>query len=80
MLALASALNSRQPGSSESLELAHKALAGEPNYVLDSYQKEQLWGSRLRAATAILLSQPALKGDVERAQANAGGGSSDDEP
>ena len=80
MLALASALNSRQPGNSESLELAHKALAGEPNYVLDSYQKEQLWGSRLRAATATLLSQPALKGDVERAQANAGGGSSDDEP
>ena len=80
MLALASALNSRQPGNSESLELAHKALAGEPNYVLDSYQKEQLWGSRLRAATATLLSQPALKGDVERAQANAGGGgSSDDE-
>jgi tetratricopeptide (TPR) repeat protein len=80
MLALASALNSRQPGNSESLELAHKALAGEPNYVLDSYQKEQLWGSRLRAATATLLSQPALKGDVERAQANAGGGGgSDDE-
>ena len=79
MLALAAALNTRQPGNSESLELAHQALAAEPNYVLDSYQKEQLWGSRLRAATANLLTQPALKPDVERAQANAGGSSSDDD-
>jgi tetratricopeptide (TPR) repeat protein len=79
MLALAAALNTRQAGNSESLELAHQALAAEPNYVLDSYQKEQLWGSRLRAATASLLTQPALKPDVERAQANAGGSSSDDD-
>ena len=79
MLALAAALNTRQAGNSESLELAHQALAAEPNYVLDSYQKEQLWGSRLRAATANLLTQPALKPDVERAQANAGGSSSDDD-
>jgi tetratricopeptide (TPR) repeat protein len=75
MLALAAALNQQQPGNSESLELAHQALAGEPNYVLDSYQKEQLWGSRLRAATQTLLIQPALKPDVDRAQANAGGSS-----
>jgi len=79
MLALASALNVRQPGNSESLELAHRALAAEPNYVLESYQKEQLWGSRLRMATASLLTQAALKPDVERAQANAGGSSSDDD-
>jgi len=75
MLALAAALNGQNPGNSESLELAHRALAGEPNYVLDSYQKEQLWGSKLRAATATLLAQPGLKGDVERAQANAGSSS-----
>ena len=73
MLALASALNAKSAGNAESLELAHKALAGDPNYVLASYQKEQLWGSRLRAATARLLKEPRLKGDVERAQANAGG-------
>lgn len=79
MLALAAALNSQKPGNPESLELAHKALAAEPNYVLDSYQKEQLWGSRLRAATAELLAQPALKGDVERAQANAGASDDSDQ-
>ena len=72
MLALAAALNSQKPGNSESLALAHRALMGEPNYVLENYQKEQLWGSRLRRETAALLGTPALRADVERAQANAG--------
>lgn len=72
-LALAAALNSKTPGNTESLELAAKALAEEPNYVLDSWQKEQLWGPKLRSATAQLFTDPALKADVERAQANAGG-------
>ena len=72
-LALAAALNSKTPGNTESLELAAKALAEDPNYVLDSWQKEQLWGPRLRSAAARLLAEPALKADVERAQANAGG-------
>jgi cytochrome c-type biogenesis protein CcmH/NrfG len=71
-LALAAALNGEKPGNSESLELAARALAEEPNYVLDSWQKEQLWGTRLRSAAAKLLAEPALKADVERAQANAG--------
>ncbi|MEY2644692.1 MAG: hypothetical protein RLZZ124_1049 [Cyanobacteriota bacterium] len=75
MLALAAALNVRNPGNPESIELAHQALAGDPNYVLESHQKEQLWGTRLRAATGTLLSQPALRADVERAQANAGSSS-----
>jgi cytochrome c-type biogenesis protein CcmH/NrfG len=79
MLALAAALNGEKPGNSESVELAHEALAAEPNYVLASYQKEQLWGNRLRAATATLLAQPVLKADVERAQANAGGSADDGE-
>ena len=79
MLALAAALNGQTPGNSESLELAHQALAGEPNYVLETYQKEQLWGAKLRAATATLLSEPALKPDVDRAQANAGSSSDDGE-
>ncbi len=72
-LALAAALNTKNPGNPESLELAAKALAEEPNYVLDSWQKEQLWGPRLRSAAAQLLTEPVLKADVERAQANAGG-------
>ena len=72
-LALATALNVKQPGNLESLELAAKALAEEPNYVLESWQKEQLWGVRLRGDAAKLFSEPALKADVERAQANAGG-------
>ena len=71
-LALAAALNSEKPGNSESLELAARALAEEPNYVLESWQKEQLWGPRLRATAARLLAEPALRADVERAQANAG--------
>ena len=72
-LALAAALNSKTPGNPESLELAAKALAEEPNYVLESWQKEQLWGPKLRSAAARLFTDPALKADVERAQANAGG-------
>jgi len=79
MLALAAALNGEKPGNPESLQLAHQALAGEPNYVLESFQKEQLWGERLRAATKKLLAQPSLKADVERAQANAGGSSAQNE-
>ena len=71
-LALAAALNVAQPGNTESLQLAAKALAEDPNYVLESWQKEQLWGPRLRSAAAQLLAEPALKADVERAQANAG--------
>ncbi|MEY3768750.1 MAG: hypothetical protein RLZZ11_1820 [Cyanobacteriota bacterium] len=72
-LALAAALNLSQPGNTDSLQLAARALAEEPNYVLESWQKEQLWGPRLRSTTAQLLKEPALKADVERAQANAGG-------
>ena len=71
MLALAAALNAQDPGNGESLDLAKRALAGDPNYVLSSYQQEQLWGSRLRQATSVLLANASLKGDVERAQANA---------
>ena len=80
MLALAAALNAQSPGNTESVQLAHDALATEPNYVLESFQKEQLWGSRLRASTATLLARPALKADVERAQANAGGSSDAGDP
>jgi hypothetical protein len=46
-------------------------LDSEPDYVLDSYQKEQLWGPRLRQTTQLLLQQGELKADVDRAMANA---------
>ena len=71
MLGLAAAINAQKPGNEESLDLAKRALAGNPNYVLNSYQKEQLWGSRLRQDTSVLLENASLKSDVDRAQANA---------
>ena len=71
MLALAAALNQQSPGDAESLELARQALAEDPNYVLPGHQKNQLWGSKLRQATEVLLTTPTLKGAVERAEANA---------
>ncbi|MCP9902042.1 tetratricopeptide repeat protein [Cyanobium sp. Cruz CV13-4-11] len=83
-LALAAALFERGPAErAQALKLAESALAEEPNYVMVSFQKEQLWGPRLRAVTAQLLALPELKAAVERAQANAtagdgNGGSSDD--
>ena len=55
----------------ESVQLAGRALDGEPNYVLESYQKEQLWGPQLRAVTQKLLNLPELRTVVERAHANA---------
>lgn len=71
-LALAAALHQLGPSrNAEALELADRALAGEPNYVLESYQTTQLWGPKLRAATQVLLRQPALRPAVERALANA---------
>lgn len=71
-LALAAALHAEQPGNiDEPLRLAESALADEPNYVKEDYQKEQLWGPKLREATRRLLAEPGLKPAVERAKANA---------
>ncbi|MFM7312329.1 MAG: tetratricopeptide repeat protein [Cyanobium sp.] len=78
-LALAAALyDSPGPGREEALKLAGAALAADPNYVLEAFQKEQLWGPKLRAATARMLADAALKAAVDRANANAGGSSSED--
>ena len=72
MLALAAGLFSQGPaGRGEALELASKALDTEPNYVLESYQKEQLWGPKLRSTTQELLQQGDVKAVVDRALANA---------
>ena len=71
-LALAAALFPRGGASrEEALQRAGKALTTDPNYVLESYQQEQLWGPRLRRSTQLLLLQPELKAEVDRAQANA---------
>jgi tetratricopeptide (TPR) repeat protein len=73
-LALAAGLFEANPQNrSEALRLAESALDAEPNYVLDSFQKEQLWGDKLRKATRQLLAQPELKPAVERATSNATG-------
>ncbi|MEB3270624.1 MAG: tetratricopeptide repeat protein [Synechococcus sp.] len=75
MLALAAGLyGAGAPEQAEARELAARALDEEPNYVLDSFQKEQLWGDKLRASTRLLLADPELKAAVERANANADGG------
>ncbi len=74
-LALAAALNGVKPGSQDAIELANRALAAEPNYALETYQKEQLWGPRLRAATRQLVHRNELKASLERALANASGNS-----
>ena len=75
-LALASSLFLTNPQNrSDAVRLANNALNEDPNYVKESYQKDQLWGAKLRAAARHLLSQPELKSAVERAGANANGSS-----
>lgn len=72
-LALAAALFVENANDvTEAITLATQALDADPNYVLPSYQQEQLWGVKLRASTAQLLSRSELRTVVERAQANAG--------
>ena len=52
--------------------LAIQALAKEPDYALDSYQKDQLWGPKLRQATKNLFQDERLQGAVDRATGLAG--------
>jgi tetratricopeptide (TPR) repeat protein len=79
-LALAAGLYAQDPRDpGEALALAEAALDSDPNYVLDSYQKEQLWGEKLRRATRKLLDHPQLKESVERAMANATAASATDQ-
>jgi len=71
-LALATGLFSQSlTNRQDALDLANKALASDPNYVLESHQKHNLWGPKLRLATQELLRQNELKSAVERAKANA---------
>ena len=71
MLALAAALHQRGSSREDALTMARRALAKDPNYVLTPPQVEQLWGPKIRQATATLLAEPDLSGSVERAKANA---------
>ncbi len=71
MLALAAALNHVEPGNKKVIELAKEALAKNPNYISSTYQKEQLWGVKLREATRKLLKKPILAEAVKKALANS---------
>ena len=73
MLALAAALNQINPNNDESIQYAKRSLEQNPNYISESHQKEQLWGTKLRQATKLLFSNPALSSAVERALLNTGG-------
>ncbi len=72
MLALAAALNQTQKNKEESLDLAKKALAKNPNFVSSKHQADQLWGQKLQKATKELFKDPNLISDIERALANSG--------
>tara|TARA_Y100001968_G_scaffold329673_1_gene379578 strand:+ start:2329 stop:3216 length:888 start_codon:yes stop_codon:yes gene_type:complete len=71
MLALATAKYTLNIKDEKSILLAKEALLKNPNYVSESHQKEQLWGSRLRQATQNLLKDPKMKNAVIQALANS---------
>ena len=71
MLALATAKYKINIKDENSIILAKKALLKNPNYVSESYQKEQLWGEKLREATQNLFKDPKLKNAVRKAIANS---------
>ena len=71
MLALAAALNKTTNYKEEAIKLAIDALAKNPNYVLSSYQEDQLWGYEIQKATKALFQSPELIDAVERAIANS---------
>ena len=71
ILALAAARYSTGKENSESIKFAIKALSQNPNYVSEKYQKEQLWGKKLRNATKKLLKDEALVDTVNKAFVNS---------
>tara|TARA_Y100001968_G_scaffold326111_1_gene368563 strand:- start:762 stop:1649 length:888 start_codon:yes stop_codon:yes gene_type:complete len=71
LLALAVAMYATKKDKLRSFDYAKEALDKNPNYVLDNYQKEQLWGKLLRKATKQLFTSPELNGTVQKALANA---------
>ena len=73
-LALATALYTQGRTSAETVGMAVQALAKEPDYALDKYQKDQLWGERLRRDTQAMFRDERLRTAVDRAQGLAGSG------
>ncbi|MFW6731775.1 MAG: tetratricopeptide repeat protein [Synechococcus sp.] len=73
-LALAAALYTQGRTTAETVGLAVQALAKEPDYALDKYQKDQLWGERLRRDTQVMFRDERLRTAVDRAQGLAGSG------
>ena len=71
MLALSAALHQQGAERDEAISMARTALNNNPNYVLVPHQIEQLWGTKIRQATANLLAEAELAAAVERAKANA---------
>ena len=70
-LALAAALYETKKNKEISIELAQAALLNNPKYVSEGYQKEQLWGKKLRKSTQKLLSIEELKKNVLEAKAKS---------
>ncbi|KGG13762.1 MULTISPECIES: tetratricopeptide repeat protein [Prochlorococcus] len=70
-LALAAALNKKDLGNIESIELVKEALSLNPNYVSYQHQKEQLWGDKLQEATEELFKNPKLEKTINEALANS---------
>jgi Flp pilus assembly protein TadD len=73
-LALATALYTQGRTSAETVGMAVQALAKEPDYALDKYQKDQLWGERLRRDTQAMFRDERLRTAVDRAHGLAGSG------
>ena len=67
-LALAAALYADGDTSADVVSLAVQALIKQPDYVLNSFQKDQLWGPKLREVTAEMFQDEQIKSAVERAK------------
>ena len=68
MLALAIALFSLDKKSSESLNLAKKALKAKPQYISKNYQAKQLWGKKLQKSAQLLFKIKEMKKAVKEAK------------
>ena len=68
MLALAIALFSSKKKSTESLNLAKKALISNPQYVSKDYQAKQLWGKKLQKAAQLLFKIQEMEKVVNEAK------------
>ena len=68
MLALAIALFSTEHNSTESINLAKKALEANPQYISKEYQAKQLWGEKLQKSAQLLFKNKKMKKVVREAK------------